>query len=59
MITRITMLHQFEVINLDNDVSHGTYETLEEAQGCVTFDDIKRAKIVDTLDPYAVPFTTE
>ena len=28
----------FEVINLENDESHGVYETLCQARGCVQFD---------------------
>jgi hypothetical protein len=28
----------YEVINLDTEESHGVYETLEEARGCVQFD---------------------
>lgn len=31
----------FQVINLETDESHGVYETLGEARGCVQFDRLK------------------
>ena len=31
----------YEVINVETGESHGTYETLERARGCVEFDDLK------------------
>lgn len=31
----------YEVFNLETDESHGTYETLSEARGCVQFDGLK------------------
>lgn len=35
----------YEVINLDTDESHGVYETLEEARGCVAFDKLRAYSI--------------
>ncbi len=35
----------YEVINLDTDESHGVYETLCEARGCVRFDSLRAYQI--------------
>lgn len=35
----------YEVINLDTDESHGVYDTLEEARGCVAFDRLRAYSI--------------
>ncbi len=35
----------YEVIDLDTDESHGIYDTLSEARGCVRFDDLEAYSI--------------
>lgn len=48
----------YEVIDLRTDESHGTFETLEEARGCVRFDKLRAYAIwrynvrVECCDPY-------
>lgn len=48
----------FEVINLSTDESHGEYETLEQARGCVRFDRLRAYSIwsnnirVECCEPY-------
>jgi hypothetical protein len=48
----------YEVINLDTDESHGVYETLGEARGCVQFDRLRAYSIwrgdirIECCDPY-------
>ena len=48
----------YEVINLDTDESHGEYETLSEARGCVEFDRLRAYSIwhgnvrVENCEPY-------
>ena len=40
----------FEVINLDTDESHGTYETLEQARGAVRYDRLRAFEILQMAD---------
>jgi hypothetical protein len=48
----------FEVIDLNTDESHGKFETLERARGCVRFDRLRAYAIwydnvrVECCDPY-------
>ena len=48
----------YEVINLETGESHGTYETLERARGCVAFDGLTAYQIwrgdirIEECDPY-------
>lgn len=35
----------YQVINLDTDESHGVYDTLSEARGCVRFDRLRAYSI--------------
>ena len=52
----------YEVINLDTEESHGQYETLNEARGCVRYDRLRAYQIdakgddfcrtVEKCDPY-------
>lgn len=35
----------FEVINLETDESHGVYDSLSEARGCVRFDNLRAYQI--------------
>lgn len=35
----------YEVFNLETDESHGTYDTLSEARGCVRFDRLETYSI--------------
>lgn len=48
----------FEVIDLLEDESHGEFETLEQARGCVRFDRLRHYAIwhdnvrVECCDPY-------
>jgi hypothetical protein len=36
---------KFEVINLATDESHGTFDTIAEARGCVAYDRLKAYEI--------------
>ena len=38
-------MSKYEVFNLDTDESHGIYDTLDEARGCVLFDKLTRYSI--------------
>jgi hypothetical protein len=48
----------YEVINLDTDESHGEYDSLEQARGCVRFDRLRAYQIwsgnlrVENCEPY-------
>ena len=48
----------YEVFDLATDESHGTFETLERARGCVRFDKLRTYSIwkgnvrVECCDPY-------
>ena len=49
----------FEVINLHTGESHGEYETLEQARGCVAFDRLDAYQIwredgarIESCEPY-------
>ena len=52
------MEHKYEVINLETDESHGDFDTLEEARGCVAFDGLNAYQIwrghirVENCEPY-------
>jgi hypothetical protein len=52
------LTNMFEVIDLHTDESHGKYETLEKARGCVRFDRLRAYSIwhgrvrVECCDPY-------
>lgn len=41
---------KYEVINIDTDESHGYYDTVEEARGCVRFDKITDRHQIDRVD---------
>lgn len=41
---------QYEVIDLDQDESHGVFETLEEARGCVRYDRLRAYSVWTVID---------
>ncbi|HVH85480.1 MAG TPA: hypothetical protein VM912_02065 [Terriglobales bacterium] len=51
-------MEPYEVFDLNTDESHGTFETLEQARGCVRFDKLRSYSIwkgnvrVECCDPY-------
>lgn len=40
----------YEVYSLETDESHGTFETLSEARGCVSYDRIQAAYEIQKVD---------
>ena len=46
------MQKPYEVINVNTGESHGTYETLERARGCVEFDQLKNWEIWEMTSPH-------
>ena len=49
---------KYEVINLDTDESHGEFDSLSEARGCVIYDQLRAYQIwhgdlrVENCEPY-------